>query len=157
GRKSKGSRTAHGGTPAHSLQLLLGCDTPLGCPATAPRVFAFAKHAHGSPWRRSYTGPMPLAILENAALRPFNTFGVEARARFFVRVASTDDLAELDTHPLLSGARRLIVGGGSNLLFASDFDGVVVKVDLRGVHHSGETNDAWLVEVGAGENWHATV
>src|SRR5262249_44717283 len=98
---------------------------------------------------------MPLEIHENAALRAFNTFGVDARARFFVRIASTDDLAELDTHPLLSGARRLIVGGGSNLLFTSDFDGVIVKVDLRGVRRRGDTQDAWLVEVGAGENWHA--
>jgi len=100
---------------------------------------------------------MPLEIFENAALRPFNTFGVDAKARFLVRVASTADIAELDTHPLLNGSKRLIVGGGSNLLFASDFDGVVVKVDVRGRRRCGETADAWLVEVGAGENWHTTV
>jgi len=100
---------------------------------------------------------MPLEVLENAALRPFNTFGVDAKARFLVRIGSTDELAELDNHPLLSGLKRLIVGGGSNLLFVSDFDGVVVKVDLRGLREVGETADAWLIEVGAGENWHATV
>src|SRR5262245_51204424 len=107
--------------------------------------------------RRSYTGSMPLEVLENAALRPFNTFGVDAKARFFVRITSTDELSELDHHPLTSGLRRLIVGGGSNLLFVSDFDGVVVKVDLRGLQVVGDTADAWLVEVGAGENWHGTV
>jgi UDP-N-acetylmuramate dehydrogenase len=100
---------------------------------------------------------MPLEIFENAALRPFNTFGVDARTRFLVRLTSTDDLGELDTHPLLSGLKRLIVGGGSNLLFVSDFDGVVVKIDLRGLQAVGETADAWLVEVGGGENWHSTV
>jgi UDP-N-acetylmuramate dehydrogenase len=100
---------------------------------------------------------MPLGILEEEPLRPFNSFGVDAKARFLVRVTSTDDLAELDTHPLLSGVRRLIVGGGSNLLFTSDFDGVVVKVDLRGHRAVGDTDEAWLVEIGAGENWHATV
>ena len=100
---------------------------------------------------------MPLEVLENAALRPFNTFGVDAKARFFVRVAATNDLAELDTHPLLGGLKHLIVGGGSNLLFTSDFDGVVIKVDLRGVRAVGDSTDAWLIEVGAGENWHHTV
>jgi UDP-N-acetylmuramate dehydrogenase len=100
---------------------------------------------------------MPLEVLENAALRPFNTFGVDARARFFVRITSTDELSELDHHPLTGGLRRLIVGGGSNLLFVSDFDGVVVKVDLRGLQEVGDTADAWLLEVGAGENWHGTV
>jgi UDP-N-acetylmuramate dehydrogenase len=100
---------------------------------------------------------MPLEVFENAALRPFNTFGVDAKARFLVRIGSTDELAELDEHPLLSGLKRLIVGGGSNLLFVSDFDGVVVKIDLRGLQPIGETADAWLIEVGAGENWHATV
>jgi UDP-N-acetylmuramate dehydrogenase len=100
---------------------------------------------------------MPLEVLENAPLRPFNTFGVDARARFFVRAGSADDLAELAAHPLLAGVKRLILGGGSNLLFVSDFDGVVIKVDLRGLSEIGDTADAWLVEVGAGENWHRTV
>ncbi|HTT10598.1 MAG TPA: UDP-N-acetylmuramate dehydrogenase [Burkholderiaceae bacterium] len=100
---------------------------------------------------------MPLEVLENAALRPFNTFGVDAKARFFVRVRTTDDLAEFGAHPVLRGHKRLILGGGSNLLFAGDFDGVVVKVDLRGRRAIGDTADAWLVEAGAGEDWHATV
>jgi UDP-N-acetylmuramate dehydrogenase len=100
---------------------------------------------------------MPLAVFENAALRPFNTFGVDAKARFLARVGSTDDLVELATHPLLSGLKRLIVGGGSNLLFVSDFDGVVVKVDLRGLREVGDTADNWLIEAAAGENWHSTV
>jgi UDP-N-acetylmuramate dehydrogenase len=100
---------------------------------------------------------MSLEVLENAALRPFNTFGVDARARFFVRVRTIDALAELATHPLLQGRKRLILGGGSNLLFVGDFDGVVVKVELRGLRTIGDTADAWLVEAGAGENWHCTV
>jgi UDP-N-acetylmuramate dehydrogenase len=100
---------------------------------------------------------MALDIQEHASLRPFNTFGVEARARYLVRVRSTDELAELDTAPQLNGQKRLIVGGGSNLLFTSDFDGVVVKVELAGLREVGETEEAWLVEIGAGENWHSTL
>lgn len=100
---------------------------------------------------------MTLQVLENAPLRRLNTFGVEARARFLARVSSTDDLVELDTVPVLNGVKRLIVGGGSNLLFVGDFEGLVVKVDLPGLELAGETADAWLFEAGAGENWHSTV
>jgi UDP-N-acetylmuramate dehydrogenase len=100
---------------------------------------------------------MPLQVLENVPLRPFNTFGVEAKTRFLARISSTDDLFELDTASQLSGLKRLIVGGGSNLLFAGDFDGLVVKVDLPGLRPAGETADSRLFEVGAGENWHNTV
>jgi UDP-N-acetylmuramate dehydrogenase len=100
---------------------------------------------------------MALEVLENAPLRPFNTFGVEAKARFFARVGTADDLPELAAHPLLQGHKRLVLGGGSNLLFVGDFDGVVVKVELRGLRTIGDTAEAWLVEAGAGENWHCTV
>jgi UDP-N-acetylmuramate dehydrogenase len=100
---------------------------------------------------------MPLPVVHNAELRPFNAFGVEARARYFVRVTSVDELAEAQSDPRLRDERRLILGGGSNILFTADFDGLVLKIDLPGHVEAGETDDAWLVCVGAGENWHTTV
>jgi UDP-N-acetylmuramate dehydrogenase len=100
---------------------------------------------------------MPLQIEEHVSLKPFNTFGVDARARFFVRLRSADDAAELEAEPRLAGLPRFILGGGSNLLFTGNVDGVVVKVDVPGLRDAGETNEAWLVEVGAGEIWHTTV
>jgi UDP-N-acetylmuramate dehydrogenase len=100
---------------------------------------------------------MPLDVLRNAELRSFNAFGVDARARYFVRVTSVDELAEAQSDPRLRDERRLILGGGSNLLFTADFDGLVLKIDLPELVEAGETDDAWLVRVGAGENWHATV
>ena len=94
---------------------------------------------------------------EQYPLRGLNTFGVEARARWFCRVRSADDLAALTADPRLAGLPRLVLGGGSNLLLTRDFDGLVIKVDVPGLRELGESADAWLVEVGAGENWHATV
>lgn len=105
----------------------------------------------------SYNRRVPLAVEENVALRPLNTFGVDARARYFVRVRSADDLAALDDDARLRGLPRVILGGGSNLLFTRDVDGLVVKVDVPGLRFVGDDGRAWLVEVGAGENWHATV
>jgi UDP-N-acetylmuramate dehydrogenase len=98
-----------------------------------------------------------IELEENVALRALNAFGVDARARYFVRVRSGADLALLEDDPRLRGAPRLILGGGSNILFTRDFDGVVVKVDVPGLREIGDDGNAWLVEVGAGENWHATV
>ena len=59
--------------------------------------------------------------------------------------------------PRLAGLPRLVLGGGSNLLLTRDFDGLAIKVEVPGLRELGEAGDAWHLEVGAGENWHATV
>jgi UDP-N-acetylmuramate dehydrogenase len=100
---------------------------------------------------------VPPQLVENASLKPFNTFGVDARAAFFVRIALGEQLAELESLPALQGLPRLILGGGSNLLFTGDVDGVVVKIDVPGLVELEPTDAHWRVEVGAGETWHATV
>jgi UDP-N-acetylmuramate dehydrogenase len=107
--------------------------------------------------RATYNRRVPIELEENIALRALNTFGVDARARYFVHVRGAADLAMLEDDPRLRGVPRLVLGGGSNILFTRDVDGVVVKVGVRGLREAGEDEHAWLVEVGAGENWHATV
>ena len=97
------------------------------------------------------------ALEQNVSLLPFNTFGVDARARWFMTVRSADDLARLEDDPRTRDLPRLVLGGGSNLLLTGDFDGLVLKIDVRGWRPAGESDDAQLLEFGAGENWHATV
>jgi UDP-N-acetylmuramate dehydrogenase len=94
---------------------------------------------------------------EHFSLRGLNSFGVDARARWFCRVRGAEDLAGLAADPLVEGLPWLVLGGGSNLLLTRDFDGLVIKVEVPGLRELGEAGDAWLVEVGAGESWHATV
>jgi len=96
-------------------------------------------------------------IESGVSLRAFNSFGVEARARHFVRVCSVDELAQVLADPDLARLPRLVLGGGSNLLLTGDFDGLVLKVELTGHHEEPATDTHWRVRVGAGENWHATV
>jgi UDP-N-acetylmuramate dehydrogenase len=91
------------------------------------------------------------------SLRPFNSFGVEARARHFARIRSVDELARVLADPDLARLPRLVLGGGSNLLLTGDFDGLVLKIDLLGRHEEPASDTHWRVRVGAGENWHATV
>ncbi len=100
---------------------------------------------------------MPPILQERVSLRGFNSFGVEARARFFSRASCAEDLAALDAEPRVAGLPRLVLGGGSNLLLTRDFEGLAIKVDVSGLRELGEADGAWHIEVGAGEEWHATV
>ena len=94
---------------------------------------------------------MQARLHEQYPLRGLNSFGVEARARWFCRVRGADDLAALAADPRLAGLPRLVLGGGSNLLLTRDFDGLVIKVDVPELREHGEADDAWHVEVGAGD------
>lgn len=94
---------------------------------------------------------------ERFSLRELNSFGVEAGARYFCRVRDADELAALAVEPKLAGLPRLVLGGGSNLLLTGDFEGLVIKMEVPGLRELGTAEDAWHIEVGAGENWNATV
>ena len=88
-------------------------------------------------------------------LRSYNTFGVEARARYFATFKNIDELEELVTHH--SQLITLILGGGSNLLFVKDYDGLVLKNEITGVEKISEDEDYVFIKAGAGENWHNLV
>jgi UDP-N-acetylmuramate dehydrogenase len=101
------------------------------------------------------TGPaLPLAIEQDVNLRTLNTFGLPALARRLVRVASDADVRRVVDHPQLGRAPKFLLGGGSNVVFTRDPQAVVVKVEVRGRRLVAEQPDAWIVEAGAGENWH---
>ncbi|WP_426491732.1 UDP-N-acetylmuramate dehydrogenase [Hymenobacter sp. 102] len=100
----------------------------------------------------------PAPLLEHSvSLRPFNTFGLDVKARLFARFASTDELRALLALPEVQQAEKLILGGGSNLLFTQDFDGVVLKNEIRGLEVVSQDDDSALVRAGAGESWHGLV
>lgn len=94
-----------------------------------------------------------MQVHRDYSLKSLNTFGVEARAKLFVRFEDTDVLAEA----LALDQRRMILGGGSNMLFTKDFDGLVLKNEISGIEILEEDSDSVLVQAGAGENWHAFV
>ena len=99
-----------------------------------------------------------LPIAQDISLQRFNTFGIAARARRYLRVEDPVQLAALAADPLLSALPRLVLGGGSNLLITRDeVDLLVLHMALAGREIVGETADAVLVRAQAGENWHAFV
>jgi len=100
---------------------------------------------------------MSLILQERVSLKSFNSLGVQAQAAWFAQVQSVEDLQQLQHEPRLLGLPRLVLGAGSNVLFAGDFDGLVIQAALPGIQDLGQTDDAHLVRVGAGESWPALV
>ena len=98
-----------------------------------------------------------MKIEENISLRPYNTFGIDAKARFFCAFENEGDLKSFLSDDAFQKEKKLILGGGSNLLFTTDFDGLVMKNDIMGIEKLKEDEDHIQVRVGAGENWHEFV
>ena len=98
---------------------------------------------------------MALMRREQAELRSLNTFGVAARARELITLTDVTD-ADVALEQLARAPAQLILGGGSNILFSSDFEGTVLRVALSGRRVIGplDSDDGILVEAAAGELWH---
>jgi len=95
-------------------------------------------------------------IEHDKSLRPFNTFGVDVRASMFARIGSIEQLQQVLSDVRVIDAPRLVLGGGSNVLFTRDFDGCVLKIEIPGLQ-CDDADERWLVRVGAGEGWHSIV
>jgi UDP-N-acetylmuramate dehydrogenase len=98
-----------------------------------------------------------MTIREHIPLRPYNTFGMNVSARWFTAVKTLEEL-----HELFEGERKLqrsslVLGGGSNILFTKDVDGLVIRNELRGIEPVSEDDDFVYVKAGAGEVWHEFV
>lgn len=98
-------------------------------------------------------------LVENqVALQRYNSFGIAARAKKLTRIRQTDDLTALMASEVWAQARSeappFVLGGGSNLVITGDIKALVLKVEIAGRRLVEETDKAWVVEGGAGENWH---
>lgn len=91
-------------------------------------------------------------LQENAALKSYNTFGIDANARYFVEIFNEQDLQLLLQSDLVSSHSLLILGGGSNVLFTHDFEGLVIKISIPGISIE-EQGAAIMVTAGAGTVW----
>jgi len=98
-----------------------------------------------------------LSIAHDQPLDSFNTFGLAARARHYLRVTDASQLAALRADPDLSSLPRLVLGGGSNMVLTRDVDGLVLHMVGQGRAVLGEEQGRILVRAQAGENWHGFV
>lgn len=90
-------------------------------------------------------------------MRTLNTFGIGVMARAYMAVQSVDQLQAVFADKTLSLLPRLVLGGGSNLLFTRDFSGLVLHMCLKGKSVSGEDEENIYVTAAAGESWHEFV
>ena len=96
-------------------------------------------------------------IKENVSLRRFNTFHIDATALYFIEVNDYKQLSELIESDFLNKNPHLLLGGGSNLLFTNNFNGIVVQIKNKGIESFNSTDNTVLVKAAAGENWHEFV
>jgi UDP-N-acetylmuramate dehydrogenase len=101
-----------------------------------------------------------MQIQENISLKPYNTFGINAKAKYFSTFSTVDELEELlklvnDKRQTIND--KFILGGGSNILLIKDFDGLVLKNELKGIELIKEDESHYYIKAGAGENWHTFV
>ena len=90
----------------------------------------------------------------NVNLRPYNSFGFDAIAKYFVEINTIDDLQTLIQSGVLQKHKTLILSGGNNILFQKDvFDGLVVYINTKGIEILREDGNEVVVRAQAGEDW----
>jgi len=95
-----------------------------------------------------------MKVVENASLRSLNTLGVEATAKLLITIDSEEDLLSI---PAFDSQKDFVLGGGSNVLFATGVPGTVFLNRITGREVVEEHDDRVVIEAGAGENWHQLV
>ncbi|SDJ40453.1 UDP-N-acetylmuramate dehydrogenase [Chryseobacterium jejuense] len=94
---------------------------------------------------------------ENFSLKPYNTFGVDAQAKYFVEINNIEELKNALIFSKENTLPLLFLGGGSNILLTKDFDGLAIKLNLKGISEKDISENEILITAKAGENWHEFV
>ncbi len=98
-----------------------------------------------------------MLIEKNVPLEPCNSFRIVAKAHRLVRIASQADIENLVADPEWAGQAKFVLGGGSNIVLTGDIKPLVLKVEIMGRRLVEETAKSFILEAGAGENWHGLV
>ncbi|RPD50628.1 UDP-N-acetylmuramate dehydrogenase [Paracnuella aquatica] len=98
-----------------------------------------------------------MQLHENISLKPYNTFGIDATARYFAAFTSINELEALTNTLQAASNKQLILGGGSNILLTQNFDGIVLHNKIGGIELVGEDEEHFYVKAGAGVAWHQFV
>ncbi|MCX8142968.1 MAG: UDP-N-acetylmuramate dehydrogenase [Bacteroidia bacterium] len=96
---------------------------------------------------------MAMKILHNVSLLPFNTFKMNVKAKECRIIEDENELLKIDT----LSQNSLVLGGGSNVLFTKDYDGIILKNELKGREIIDESEEEILLNIKGGENWHSVV
>ena len=96
-------------------------------------------------------------ILKNYNLKTLNSFGVDVKTKYYYALQKIDDINSLFNQKKQVSKKILVLGGGSNILFTKDYDGLIIHNQIKGIEKVEENKDSLTLRVGAGENWHEFV
>ncbi|HEY5462329.1 MAG TPA: UDP-N-acetylmuramate dehydrogenase [Hanamia sp.] len=97
-----------------------------------------------------------MSVYQNYSLKKYNTFGIATVAKYFATFSSPGELEEvLKSKQNISS--KMILGGGSNILFTKDYSGMILKNEIKGMNIIKEDNEYFYIKVGAGIKWHSFV
>tara|TARA_R100000908_G_scaffold65428_1_gene56456 strand:- start:100845 stop:101876 length:1032 start_codon:yes stop_codon:yes gene_type:complete len=99
----------------------------------------------------------PEVIREGFNIAAYNTMGISATSRFFAEVDTLEELKEVLAFARDQHLPMYFLGGGSNVLFVDDYDGLLIRMNIKGKEIQNENDDHLLLKAGAGENWHELV
>ena len=94
-----------------------------------------------------------MLIKENVSLKPYNTFGVEAIAKYFAVASNQDEVREILNWTKENNQKILLLSGGSNMLIVNDWDGLALKIEMHGIEIVESNEDEAIVKVNSAEVW----
>ncbi|MCH9770257.1 MAG: UDP-N-acetylmuramate dehydrogenase [Gammaproteobacteria bacterium] len=100
---------------------------------------------------------MSLPIKLDASLKAHNSFGVDCQARYLAQIGNSTDLSAILNQTEFKGLEKLVLGGGSNILFTENYPGLILKIEIPGIDIVNENSEYIFLKVGAGVNWHEFV
>ena len=98
-----------------------------------------------------------MEILNNYSLKSLNSFGINVSTKYFAEVNSIKEIEEALEYTQQHQIPYLIFGGGSNILFTKDFDGMILKNNLKSIELVKEDENHYYIKAAAGEEWHSLV
>ena len=98
-----------------------------------------------------------MLIHQNISLKPYNTFQLDVRANFLAEIVWPEDLVDAYENKSFAALPKLILGGGSNMLFTGNQRKAVLLMRLDGIEVIREDANHVFVKVGAGVAWHQLV
>ncbi len=96
-------------------------------------------------------------IQQDVSLKSYNTFGIDVKAAFMAEFINPQELISLINNSTYSNLSKLVLGGGSNILFTKNFEGLVLKNNIPGIEIIEDRGEDVLVKAGAGVKWHSLV
>ena len=98
-----------------------------------------------------------IKVKRNISLKKYNTFNIDVKAKYFLSLTSEQDVIDILNNKKYKDKKKLIIGGGSNILFTQNYEGIILLNSIKGIKILSNNNDNIKIEVGAGEIWHDLV